>query len=1326
RTQINDVLLTALVRAVARWTGQRSLLLELEGHGREELFAGLDVSRTVGWFTTTCPLLLTLADGEAAALKGIKEQLRAVPRRGIGYGLVRYLGNDPETLAELRSRPEPEISFNYLGQLDSLLSESSLFALAEEEAGPIRSLRGLRPRVLEINCGISGGELRMRWTYSRHLHRRATIERLAGDFLNQLEGLIAHCLAPGAGGTTPSDFPLAGLDQKTLDRITGELAHRDLEDVYPLSPMQEGMLFHTLAAPASEIYCEQLDWALRGPLDLRAFRSAWERVVERYGVLRSSFVWEDLKRPLQIVHRRVALPFSEHDWRDLGPGEQQDRLAATLAAERERGFQLAQAPLMRLTVVRLGDESYRVVWTSHHLLLDGWSMPLLLEEVFAFYQGYCSGREIERPLPRPYRDYIAWLAGRDPAPAAEYWRRRLAGFTQPTPLPLAAGEIEAGDGRQEERELRLPAASTARLCALARGRQLTLNTLVQGAWALVLARTTGEDDVAFGTVDSGRPESLPGADGIIGLMINTLPVRVRIRPDEPLRPWLERLQEEIAESRRFGTTPLVEIRSFSEVPSELPLFDTILAFQNYPIRPELRRRHPQIDDLRGFSRTNYPLTLVAAPGDELLLRLTYETARVSATGAGRLLRHLRVLLTGMVGASTLASLTLLSAAERHQLLVEWNDIPSRQPADGRSLPELFAAQARRAPDAVAVILVHSDRTLTYAELNRRANQLAHHLRRLGVGPEVRVGLCLERSPEMIVALLGILKAGGAYVPLEPSYPAERLAQILDDAGVAVLVTTSEVLARLPVHRAAAVCLDLEAAIADGPESSPEVTVRSQNTAYVIYTSGSTGRPKGVAVTHGNVVRLFAATRDWFRFGPGDVWTLFHSIAFDFSVWEVWGALVHGGRLVVVPYLVSRSPEAFCELLADAGVTVLNQTPSAFRMLIEAEARIRPKLRLRWVIFGGEALELTSLIPWFARHGDRRPRLVNMYGITETTVHVTYRPISETEARRVRGSLIGRQIPDLRLYVLDPRRRPVPVAVPGELCVGGAGLARGYLGRPGLTAERFVPSPFDEVPGARLYRTGDRVRVRATGELEYLGRIDHQLKIRGFRIEPGEIEAVLSEHPAVRHCLVMAREDEPGKKRLVAYWIGDEEAGAAELRERLHAKLPEYMVPATFVRLVAFPLTPHGKVDRRALPPPEGAEPKEGGIGPRNTAEELLAAIWCAVLGIERVGMDDSFFAAGGDSILAIRLLARMRQSGLDLTLEQLFQYPTIAELARLASRGDGEAVATATHPFSLISAADRRELPPEVEDAYPLTRMQAGMLFHSELSPETSIYHDIF
>jgi amino acid adenylation domain-containing protein len=1060
------------------------------------------------------------------------------------------------------------------------------------------------------------------------------------------------------------------------------MSTKNIEDVYPLSPMQEGLLFHTLYAPEGGLYVTQIPFNIKG-LDVHAFRRAWERIIDRYATFRTAFVWKNIDRPMQVVGRRAQLSFKIEDWRDLPAAEQEARFNLYLEDDRRRGFKLNVAPLLRIVLFQTGEGAYKFLLSHHHLLIDGWSMSLVFKEALALYEAFRKGHDLDLEPTPPFKNYIAWLQKQDLKEAEVFWRNALKGFTAPTPLVVdrIPGRALSAEEIYAEEFVVLPPAVMSSLQSLVRQHQLTVNTVLQGAWALLLGRYSGQTDVAFGVVVAGRPAEVAGIELMVGLFINNLAARVRIAPERPAVGWLKEVQEQQVEVRQYEHSPLSLVQTWSEVPSGERLFDSIVSFQNFPVSDSLAEDTKGVfESIHTIETGTYPLTLMASAGNELVVSIRYDRRFFDAATAARIAGHLQILLEGIVAnpQQRVSDLPLLTPSERHQILSGWNHGTSR-PAPTECIHELFERQVARTPGAVAV--VSGEERVTYAELNARANRLGHHLRGLGVGPEVKVGVCVERSVGMLVAVLGILKAGGAYVPLDPQYPLERLAFMLRDARTPIIVTEQRLLERLPEHRARVVCLDTdEEAISRESQDNPASGATAANLAYVIYTSGSTGTPKGALITHGDVVRLFGATQEWFKFDERDVWTLFHSYAFDFSVWEMWGALLHGGRLVVVAYWVGRSPEAFYNLLLDEEVTVLNQTPSAFRQLAAVEdspVGVR-ELSLRWVIFGGEALDFQSLEPWFNHHGDERPQLVNMYGITETTVHVTYRPVTMTDVYTSQGSVIGGAIPDLQLYILDQHQQPVPIGIPGELHVGGAGLARGYLDRPALTAQKFIPHPFGDEAGARLYRSGDLARYLPNGEVEYLGRADGQVKIRGFRIELGEIEAVLSRHAGVQEVIVLALDEkEEGGKQLVAYVVAAQGQSVmpGELRARVKEHLPEYMVPAAFVMLDKFPLTQNGKLDLRALPAPGEAsvEPEQTYVAPRNSIEETVALIWSQLLGVERVGVNDNFFDLGGHSIFAIQLLSRLNKAfDLELNLRVVYDMPTPATLAAAIVRTQAE------------------------------------------------------
>jgi amino acid adenylation domain-containing protein/non-ribosomal peptide synthase protein (TIGR01720 family) len=1823
-TQINDVLLTALAQALTAWSGDRSLLVDLEGHGREPLFDDVDLTRTVGWFTTHFPVLLNLepAMTPGEALRSVKEQWRQVPHRGIGYGVLRYLTGEAGLAERLRSLPHPDVSFNYLGQLDNVLPETASFTLANESVAQTQSLRGNQSHLLRVNAGVTEGQLQVVWTYSQDLYRQTTIEKLADRFQKALLALITDCRSSKKHSYEPSDFPDSELSQKELDLIVAKLngaagqaltpAH-NLEDIYPLSPMQEGMLFQSLYDQNADAYFRQMSFAIHGKLNFPAFEQAWQRVIERHPLLRTCFFWEGVDKPVQVVQRKIPLPLEVYDWRDFTIGARQERLQTYLQEEQSRKFELTQAPLMRLALIRLEDHVCQFVWSYHHIMIDGWSRALIYKEVLALYEAFCDARDTVLEPPRPYRDYISWLRSQDLANAGTFWRERLRGLVPLRPLGAQPdpGTSAGQTGLTEIRKRQFSSELTENLQATARRHHLTLSTLVQGAWALLLSTLSGESEVVFGTVVSGRSISLPGSESMVGPFLNTLPMRVQVSPTDSILAWLKKLQQQQLELREFEYTPLVEVQRWSNLPRGKALFETAVNYTNYHVDASLRRKHQTIEvrasnfvervqyavvlevepgppftlsllynnrrfdeesiavmlrqlesvllkmtaggegnleelliaaqtgvisprnknfgseprlrhlleartvatpsekssahshlaDLQsgervqlsrrdakedyalsyhqerlwfidqfergsvyessptyhnlplilhlsgpidcellesslntiidrhealrtriitknartrqlvspketlrlrvveapefmdqaqliemaleearqpfildqdqlvraGLVRTNHgtsilivtvhhivadkrslqliagelaeiygarsegrvpqlpeaalqynqysqwqlsfseaevdsllsywkwqlrgnlralelpedhpraaihtftaatnrfslgeslarrieelcvqersdPFTVVLAafkallhryarqdeiivgtsapcrnqpgtenlvgplanllvlrssldrsltfraflaqvtksvqqayanqdmPFDKLVLELKPEkdmsrtalfdvlfnfeneeptelncgsaSARIIETNLGygkydlnlslrreadglsgvlvynadiyddftitQMMRHFEVILDAVTSIPDrrIDDIVLLSDEEEHQQLVTWNSTQASYPAD-KTIHQLFELQAQRTPGKTAI--VDGDTSLTYGELDQKANQLAHHLRTLGVAPDVLVAVCLDKSPEMIVALLAILKAGGAYLPLNPQFPEERLRFMIEDSRTTHLITAGG-LGSVAEQIPSVIDLDKDRdCIFVQPVVPPLSNASPQNVAYCIYTSGSTGKPKGVLVEHRNVVRLMLNDKLPFTFTQADVWTMFHSYSFDFSVWEMYGALLYGGTLVLVSEDQMKDPLLFLNLLGAEKVTVLNQTPSAFYSLAgEALRHSETKLALRYVIFGGEELHAMQLREW--KNVYPAVKLVNMYGITETTVHVTFKEVTDHEIEQ-NVSNIGRPIPTTTTYILDSDLRLLPIGVPGEVCVGGEGVGRGYLDRDDLSRQKFIRNPYK--PEERMYRSGDLARFLPNGEMIYLARIDDQVQIRGFRVELGEVRSHLLEHPSVTKAEIIATHLHTGSLELVAYVELLAEVNATELRHHLGRTLPYYMVPSAFVMLKTLPLTSNGKVDRKALPPPDMARdlPPDVSESPLNLVEEVVAGIWAEVLEIERVNPGDNFLELGGHSLLATRVFSRIREAfQVELPLKTLFDAPTLKELASAIEKAMGTASEAVAPPLTPV--ARDRELPASFG--------QRGLWLINRLEPLSHLYN---
>ncbi|MDF2796222.1 MAG: pvdJ, partial [Pseudomonas orientalis] len=1110
RTQINDLLLTALVRVITRWTADASMLIRLEGHGREDLFDEIDLTRTVGWFTSLYPLQLLPAATLAGSLKQIKEQLRAVPDKGLGFGALRYLG-DAEAQQALAALPRPRITFNYLGQFDASFDSAEqpgLFVPSGDASGAEQSPQAPLGNWLEINGQVYGGELKLNWSFSQAMFAPATVQQLADEYAEELRALIDHCCEPANRGVTPSDFPLANLTQQQLDDLALNVS--EVEDLYPLSPMQQGMLFQSLYGEGTGDYINQMRIDVQG-LDVPRFHQAWQAAVERHEILRSGFVWQaELEQPLQVVYKQVRIPFVELDWQARSDAIQSlDSLAESTRAQ---GFVLEQAPLLSLTVVRTGASSHHLIYTNHHILMDGWSGSQLFGEVLQHYAG--------EPLPAPtgrYRDYIAWLHAQDKALSQAFWKDQLIDLQEPTRLARGAQvQDDTALAINGEHRLSLDAPQTERLKAFAQRNKVTLNTLVQSAWLLLLQHHTGHATVAFGATVAGRPAQLRGIEQQVGLFINTLPVVATPDAQMPVSQWLQQIQQQNLSLREQEHTALFEIQRWAGLGGEA-LFDSILVFENYPVSEALEQGAPsglRFGAVHSLEQTHYPLTVLLAIGDSLGVEFNYDRKAFSAAHIQRLAEHFQQLLMALAddASQRLGALPTLAAAERATLVQTWNATAVEYPLD-QAVHQLIEAQVQRTPHAPA--LVFAGQTLSYAQLNARANRLAHRLIAADVGPDVLVGLALERSIEMVVGLLAVLKAGGAYVPLDPEYPRERLAYMLQDSAVQLLLTQAHLQAQLPVPAGvqSLVLESNEASLDAFSAHNPNVAVQGENLAYVIYTSGSTGQPKGAGNRHCALINRLCWMQQAYGLEARDSVLQKTPFSFDVSVWEFFWPLMTGARLVVAAPGDHRDPARLVSLINAHQITTLHFVPSMLQAFLQ-DAEVASCRSLQRIVCSGEALPADAQQQVFAKLPGAE--LYNLYGPTEAAIDVTHWTCVEEGRDAVP---IGRPIANLACYVLDANLEPTPVGVLGELYLGGIGLARGYHRRPALTAERFVTDPFGS--GARLYRTGDLARYRDDGVIEYAGRIDHQVKLRGLRIELGEIEARLLEHNSIREAAVLA-------------------------------------------------------------------------------------------------------------------------------------------------------------------------------------------------------------
>nr|APD71900.1 non-ribosomal peptide synthetase 1 [Streptomyces sp.] len=1246
RAGVDEVLLAALVLALRGWgLAGDAVTVSMEGHGREHL----DLARTVGWFTSEYPVRVPASDDVGRALRAAKEARRGVPDGGIGYGVLRHL--DPEAGPGLSAVPAPDVLLNYLGRFAPLpaggwrLPERDAFSVTEPDA------KGLE-QVLALNCFVheeGAPRLAVEWTAATGVLGTGTVEALQEAWAAALDALAEHALRT-RGGLTPSDLPLVGLDQAAIDTL--ERVGR-IDDVLPATPLQVGLSFHTLVRDdgATDVYVVQAVTTLVGELVPDRMAEAARELLRRHPALRV-YLGTAGDEVVQVVPAEVSL-----DWRV------DDRFPEAARADLERPFDPGRPPLIRFLLSRVGPAEHKLVITNHHALLDGWSMPLVGRTLLALYSELSGGPAA--PAAPPLPEYFRWLAGRDREASLDAWRSALEGVDEATRLaPASAGTGIERPGRET---VGLGREFSDRLRAFARAEGVTLTTVLQTAWGLLLGRLTGRLDVVFGCPVSGRPAEVDGVESMIGQLGTTIPVRVRHTRDQSARDLMAQVHAEsvvLAEHHHVGLPEIQRAAGIGE------LFDTMLVMENFPLSS--RKRTPLAPglDLAGVDitdATHYALTVIVIPDDEITIGLGYQPRAFTSSAVRDYGRWLHNLLREIVDDPSRPAVRLpsLDPGERERMLRTGTGTVAAK-ARGHWLDE-FAARVRGNPGAEA--LVCRDRSLTYAELDRQANRVAHALIARGVRPQDPVAVLLGRDIEMTVALFGVAKAGAVYVPMDASYPRERLAFMFDDIAPAAAVTTG---AELPVAREIPVLrLDDPATLASAPDTDPgeaRAALTDDALAYVIYTSGTTGRPKGVGVTHRGVPDLIALQEEVVGVTEHDRYLHFASTSFDVAFWQTMVPLLSGGTSVIAPEEVRVPGDELLDYIVEHRVTGVNLLPS-FLAAMPDDRTVAPDV---FFVVGAERLDPELARRW----GEGRRALFNAYGPTEVTINSTTWRYDPDDT----GPLpIGRPDPDVRAYVLDGGLQPVGVGVTGELYLGGPSLARGYLGRPGLTASTFVADPFGP-PGERIYRTGDLVRWRPDGQLVFLGRADHQVKIRGFRVELGEIESTLTTHADVRACAVIMREG-----RLVGYVIPTDGADldTARLREYLARELPDHMVPTALVPISRLPLGPGGKLDTSALPAPEttAAARRE----PATEAEAVLLGVLRDILGTEDIGLDDDFFAIGGDSIVALQVVSRARRKGLGLSAKDVFEGETVARTAARARALDGgEAPAVGDAPLTPV------------------------------------------
>ncbi|MCW3115212.1 MAG: linear pentadecapeptide gramicidin synthetase LgrD, partial [Segetibacter sp.] len=1265
-TEINDNLLCALSKTLFEFFDKDKVCIGLEGHGREEIDSHINISRTVGWFTNLYPVVLIAnsTEGIDGWIKSVKEQLREVPDKGIGFGVLKYINRE----ATLQGKDCWDVIFNYLGQLDNVFNEHGWLNITKGSVTLNRNEAQIVNEKLALDSYIQDQQFVLTIGYSNIHYKTETIHRFANLYIANLVSIIDHCAQLDNASNlvfTPSDFSLnPNVSFKELDKFlqeqVGEKTRGEhIDKIYRLTGLQEGLLFHGLYDGKNGGYIQQFSCEMEN-LDLDAFSKSWQLIIKQHSVLRTAFYHHALSVPVQCVFKEGKLPLSVLDISSHSSAEQRTAIEKYTSEDRIQGFDFKEAPLMRFCLIKLSKEKCRMVWTAHHLLFDGWSLPVLFEDFLNTYEDLVAGNKILFRKEDQFEEFVRYIERIDLDQAELYWKKYLEGISQNTLLPFIdnTADRNKGAGFYKSISLRIDNNITAGIKGFAQKHHLTVNTLMQGVWSLLLHKYTGNDYVVYGVVVSGRPENLEGIERRVGMYVNTLPFKSSIQNHYTTTEWLQTLQNGQVENLQHQNTPLQQIQEWIGMKGDL--FDSLLVFENYPISNLIlnKKWSLNITNIQMSEQTNYPLTIQITQSDNFHIQFTYNAELLQDVFVTEIQEHFLHVLTQIINSSVvhLSDISVLTSRQEQQLLFEFNNTNSNYPSD-KSVVDLFELQVLKSPEDVA--LLFEEEKVTYAELNKRANQLAHYLRSNGVKAETLVPICIERSAELIVGILGILKAGGAYVPIDPSYPDERIQYMFEDTGASLVLTSKENRNKLALkHAVRIVQIDDWPVISEEPLGNLHVTIPPDNLAYVIYTSGSTGKPKGVMVEHGNIVSLIKGMH-YVSLTNEDILLSTGSPSFDATTFEYWGMLLNGGQLVLCKENKLLDNELFKKEIVDRKVTKMWFTSSWFNHIVETDISVFEKLKT--ILVGGEKLSEKHIQR--VRETFPSMEIVNGYGPTENTTFSITHKITDNKPTNIIP--IGRPLSNRTAYVVDKAGDLVPVGVNGEIWLGGSGVSRGYLNQPELTAEKFIRSPFDENEGSILYKTGDVGRWLPEGVVQYIGRLDDQVKIRGFRIELGEVESILKQHDGIANVVVIAREDNPGHKQMVAYIVSQGTFDKEDVIVYAKNKLPDYMLPSFWVELKSLPLTANGKIDKKALPEPDVSELVTSHfVAPRNEVEFTLADVWQKLLGIERVGINNNFFDLGGNSLLAMRLTSAIRrQLETELAIKEIFLYPTIAELA---------------------------------------------------------------
>ncbi|WP_061336776.1 non-ribosomal peptide synthetase [Clostridium botulinum] len=1242
-TEINDILLTALGLTIKQWSKENKVLINLEGHGREEFSSNINVSRTIGWFTNQYPLVLDISRDKDISyeIKNTKETLRRVPNKGMGYGILRYIKNKWD------NNINPEISFNYLGQFDEEI-KSNVFKISNLPIGQSMSLNSENTYCLNINGMISNGVLNMNFGYNYKEYNEETIKEISNNYKNNLVNIINYCLSKEKTELTPTDLGDSNLTIDQLDILNLKYRNKGLEikNIYSLTPMQMGMLFHALKDKESSSYFEQSILTLKGEIDLNTFERSFNKVIERYDILRTVFVYENVDKPKQIVFKERKTKISYEDISQLSNESKESYIENFISKDKEKGFSLEKDLLIRMSILKVEKDKYEVVWSFHHILMDGWCLNIIMNDFFNIYSQLQEEKSIEIPKVTPYIEYIKWLEDRKKLnnEGEEYWRSYLSCYEDVAGIPISTKRHKEEKYELKELKFVINKEKTKKLERIVKTEQVTMNTIIQAVWGILLQRYNNIDDVVFGTVVSGRNADIEGIDRMVGLFINTIPVRIKTESGMSFVELIKEIQKSSLESSKYDYYPLAEIQSKTKLKNEL--INNIVVYENYYIDNSSVNLNEKInkkfimENMKSREETNYDLNLIIGPSEELNIKLSYNKKIYDDYIIEKISKQLALIIDTIISNKNILvdEIEIIEEEEKNKILYEFNDTKVDYPKD-KTIQELFEEQVEKTPNNIAVVF--EDKKLTYRELNEKANSLGRLLRDKGVKADSIVGIMVERSVEMIVGIMGILKSGGAYLPIDPSYPVERIEYMIEDAKIDILITSEEFINKVKFSKSIVNIKEKSILKKD----NLDIINKSSDLAYVIYTSGSTGRPKGVMVEHKSLINLCNYHNKKFNIKEEDKSTSYAEFSFDASVWEVFPYLIIGATIYIINENIKLDIIKLNKYYEKNNITISFLPTPICQQFMEVD-----NTSLRVILTGGDKLN---------NYKEKQISIINNYGPTEATVLTTSYHVKS----KVNNIPIGKPMYNQRVYILN-NKKVAPIGVSGELCISGDGLARGYLNNPELTSEKFVDNPFE--PGERMYRTGDLAKWLPDGNIEFLGRIDNQVKIRGFRIELEEIENRLLEYEGVKEAVVVAKEDKERSKYLCAYIVSNNKIDRNELKNYLLKGLPEYMIPSYFIELEKIPLTSNGKIDRRALPEPN--RKMNIGIGYEaagNELEEKLVKIWSEILEVNEIGINDNFFELDGNSLKAMMLVSKIyKELEVEVPLNDLFKAATIKELSK--------------------------------------------------------------